>query len=611
MKFFFTVTILIFHIVSSGQSNDLTQVIQNDKDGYQFSYPSTWKVKEPLGMFSVFTTAEGSMEVEAEIYILIVPNDNDSSQHYLDKLGSKIFNFVKSRPNFQLIKSQIQPHQLEPGSWLEFTSTKTKKDTEPSHTIMWLINKGTNVYRLTYNAKSKVDSKYLTIVNDIFNSFSFINSLLTNSNSGSKPIKIENPLKDQSLNEDNGNAKGPLIKIKADRLFSFNEGLAIIGNGTSNAVIDRTGKFIIGYNKFIFENFNLGTLEPFHGFLNGGCIVQNLVTNLLGIIDRKGSFIIPAEYILIYPFDSEGWTRATDPKQKDYFINKSGVKIPIASVFYINRPQFSRPGGLKDIFNSGPTRERALSGLDYFGQFYNGISPGLTGDGKFSFFNRSGKQVIINKFESAEPFYEGLACVSKKDEFGETKYGFIDLNGKLIIPYKFSKKPGNFFSGFAYVEPTTKTDFTFAFINKLGEIVLKQQNATPDSEINPHFEDGYFKMWVKQNDRFFKMIDSTGKEFDLTNPLKSKITGFRKITNASYDFSSKIQVFNYQTVLGLGGIGFVNLKTGNFMLTNYNSISPFDPTSGLALVEERKSGSKKYIDQSGNVLIGLESRSEW
>jgi hypothetical protein len=88
------------------------------------------------------------------------------------------------------------------------------------------------------------------------------------------------------------------------------------------------------------------------------------------------------------------------------------------------------------------------------------------------FANRLGVIKIQPRFYHAKPFYDGLAAVSKLDEFGKEKWGYINTHGEQVIDFKFSKEPGNFHHGRALVEPLQQDEFRYAYINKKGEPVI-------------------------------------------------------------------------------------------------------------------------------------------
>ena len=70
--------------------------------------------------------------------------------------------------------------------------------------------------------------------------------------------------------------------------------------------------------------------------------------------------------------------------------------------------------------------------------------------GQYGYIDRTGKIVILPQFQSAEPFSEGLALVAS----GDYKYAFINRAGKTVIPPPDFKpvdfgpeEPGSRFSG--------------------------------------------------------------------------------------------------------------------------------------------------------------------
>lgn len=64
-------------------------------------------------------------------------------------------------------------------------------------------------------------------------------------------------------------------------------------------------------------------------------------------------------------------------------------------------------------------------------------------DGKLGFMNLNGEEEIPFLYEVPEEgddvvFYNGLACVSKKDDNGKYKYGYINHKNQEIIPFEFA-----------------------------------------------------------------------------------------------------------------------------------------------------------------------------
>jgi len=59
-----------------------------------------------------------------------------------------------------------------------------------------------------------------------------------------------------------------------------------------------------------------------------------------------------------------------------------------------------------------------------------------------------------------------MAVVGKKTSFGEVKYGYINTEGKLVIPLLYSIKPSEFSGGYAKVVPKDKSNLSMPLLTK-------------------------------------------------------------------------------------------------------------------------------------------------
>ncbi|EAY25385.1 protein kinase domain-containing protein [Microscilla marina] len=80
---------------------------------------------------------------------------------------------------------------------------------------------------------------------------------------------------------------------------------------------------------------------------------------------------------------------------------------------------------------------------------------------RWGYLDRKKKLIAKPQYESAWPFYEGLAAAKK---YG--KWGYINRYGKTVIPHKFDK-PGHFYNGKAKVVYRGKK----MYINRYGKCV--------------------------------------------------------------------------------------------------------------------------------------------
>ena len=84
---------------------------------------------------------------------------------------------------------------------------------------------------------------------------------------------------------------------------------------------------------------------------------------------------------------------------------------------------------------------------------------------RWGYVDKTGKMVVRSVFNSAEPFSEGVAVVSKCDE----AY-FIDKSGKTVISGNF-RYASSFSGGLARIETMTKDGLGFGYVDKTGKIV--------------------------------------------------------------------------------------------------------------------------------------------
>ena len=82
----------------------------------------------------------------------------------------------------------------------------------------------------------------------------------------------------------------------------------------------------------------------------------------------------------------------------------------------------------------------------------------FTKDGKYGYVDKNGKTIIPPKYDGANDFSEGLASV-----LSDGKWGFIDYCGNIVIPFEYDEV-FNFSEGFAWV----KKDGKWGVVDKFG-----------------------------------------------------------------------------------------------------------------------------------------------
>ncbi len=170
-----------------------------------------------------------------------------------------------------------------------------------------------------------------------------------------------------------------------------------------------------------------------------------------GYRDERGKTVIDPRFILANEFSPQAIAAVLDDAGWAYIDAKGNVII--------------RPF----VFDNGP---------DYFQE---GLAR-FVKNGKFGFFDKTGKTVIEASFDFAMPFHEGLSAVCagyKQESDGEhgsiagCTWGYINKNGKTVINLKY-EQAGDFKKAKARV----KLDGRWVFINKKGEII-KSPGQTP------------------------------------------------------------------------------------------------------------------------------------
>lgn len=167
-----------------------------------------------------------------------------------------------------------------------------------------------------------------------------------------------------------------------------------------------------------------------------------------GFIDATGKFRIPAKYSGAGEF-SDG----------------------VAYAFFWRGDR--RVNGIVDA--SGKFTE--LPTDDYEVTFHEGLARVQTGSGerRYGFLDRNGREVIPRKFYDAGNFSEGLAWVAEwKDR--ELLYGYIDRTGRYVIPLQFKSEPRDFHDGHAWAPGP----YVYGMIGRTGKMVFTDKVSWVD-----------------------------------------------------------------------------------------------------------------------------------
>jgi hypothetical protein len=220
----------------------------------------------------------------------------------------------------------------------------------------------------------------------------------------------------------------------------FVEGMGMVSDGKKIGFVDSTGKLVIPCR-----------FDDADAFSSGLAAVK--VKGLWGYIDRSGKFAIPPQFAEEpWPFHDgfahSGIGRLGPNMQRDFLIRADGTRFI--------------PAGADDM---------------------TGYRDGVTWAGRFV-TNRAARTAteywtILDGTQTPRSrplpfclvpgsFSEGLAAVRPGECTGETKYGYIDHEGKMEIEAKFDFA-GDFHGGIARV----LTGKTWGFIRKNGSYLVE------------------------------------------------------------------------------------------------------------------------------------------
>lgn len=131
-------------------------------------------------------------------------------------------------------------------------------------------------------------------------------------------------------------------------------------------------------------------------------------------------------------------------------------------------------------------------GYSFFGD--GGLMPVYeyrTGEGRrYGYIDPNGNLQIPYQYEYAEPFCNGYAWVYTHDENGFTVYKLIDLQGQVILELDKTQYPagnisGGYRNGLCLIAVRNQVSYFYQYINLQGEVVYSwpMNPNTPDSNV--------------------------------------------------------------------------------------------------------------------------------
>lgn len=246
-------------------------------------------------------------------------------------------------------------------------------------------------------------------------------------------------------------ATGTILPKQFQKVFPFHEDLAGAEVGDSDpplfGFIDREYKLVIPAKFTVIDRFEDGLAVAAIGghYHCTGC-TDHLDGCQFGVINRSGEFVIDPTFSKLKRVTSDVFDFRDEKNQRGGLIDRTG-KIIV---------ELPRPGDSWEL--SEGLIPFAWNCKDY------------SDFGNYGFIDLEGNIVIAPQFSFASPFNDGRALVS--DHKGDdTTYGYIDKTGELVIPMQF-RHAESFREGLAAVEIIENGNARWGFVGVDGQFVV-------------------------------------------------------------------------------------------------------------------------------------------
>lgn len=400
--------------------------------------------------------------------------------------------------------------------------------------------------------------------------------------------------------------------LDVDEMWPFNGGAAVVRKGVAYALIDSGGTFVVPFNKYryvVYSGVTSGFFEIWGKNLN-----ERFVTNAKGeMLGESGMEYMrlteDGRYAVFFKGDKNDVRR----ENKLVYLDKNKRRFIVDAVS--GASEFGNDG-IKLVYAPAKGNQETSP----YKNLFKGVVLRNTNSLSYAYMNLNNEIVTKEVFDYGRPFSDGMACVGKRNEFGEMKYGFININGEVTIPLIYSNQPSDFVCGRARVMPKEKTEFDYAYINKRGETVIKRKDANV----------GGFGSFSKSGFAFIgaKMMDTTGQVFntnDFFSNAVNRISPKEYVTALYYSPELEKHIVDdgkiHFEILGReNGVAYYDLKTKRITgFFSFNRNVYFDPVSRLAYAEKYlgkdKLGKniirKGYINEDGIFMIVMGEMSKW
>lgn len=272
-----------------------------------------------------------------------------------------------------------------------------------------------------------------------------------------------------------------------------------------------------------------------------------------GYIDKSGSVVIEPRFPWAEPF-SEGLAQ---------------VQVTGSQLGYDGRWGYIDHGGQVVI----PPIYQNLSHDEQSSRFHEGRALVYSGTA-YGFIDKQGKEVIPLRYSYAAPFSGGYAVVSDDERLGS--WGAINRAGELVLPARYQ-----WLSSFSYNLAAAKASGSCMFIDATGKQVISGLESITSNNCNGSFSEGLAR-WSRRSQ--FGYIDQSGKW----------------VIDPRYDLASDFSEGLAAVRIGKQW-GYIN-RTGHMMVKPHTWSNAGDFHDGLARIVTKNGVA--YIDRTGKYVWG-------
>lgn len=224
-----------------------------------------------------------------------------------------------------------------------------------------------------------------------------------------------------------------IVSPQYEDASGFSEGLAVVKKDNKNGFIDKTGHMVIEptFDRACRVSVFSEGLSPVY-----------MQDGSAGYIDNTGNFVIPPVFTYVSAF-SEGLALVQPQGTNRYgYINRKG-EIVIEPKYELSLPfcegvatvKMLKPDGNVSFSIIDKTGKTIAGDLRYSftGIFQEGLAGVESYDHRWGFIDKNGREIIPPRFASVRLFHNGLSMIQTGSLFTELNTGYIDKSGNIVV----------------------------------------------------------------------------------------------------------------------------------------------------------------------------------